>query len=347
MFNYQAIKEGKVPYVIAEIGANHNGDMALAKKMIDSAVECGADAVKFQSWTNKSLICKQEYDANQSYDDDPKKHFGSLQEMVDKYYLRTEQHFELKRYCDEIGVDFCSTPFSLAEADLLEELDVPFYKIASMDINHWPLLRHVAKKGKPVIISTGMSDLSEIDEAVRVLEEAGAKEIVILHCIAIYPPKLEDIHLNNIPTLASAFGYPVGFSDHSIGSAIPLASVALGASVIEKHFTLDKGLEGWDHAISANPSEMKEICSGAKSIVASLGSTRRTVSEAELEKRDKFRRSLVLRREMKAGEAITMEDLDFKRPGTEIPPNQLEFVVGRRLRKDLHSDDLLRWEDME
>ncbi|WP_321539192.1 N-acetylneuraminate synthase family protein [Flavobacterium piscinae] len=256
------------PYIIAEIGANHNGDMDLAKKMIDSAVECGCDAVKFQSWTPKSLIAKEEYDRNQSYDDSPKKHFGSLKEMVERYYLRDDQHVELKEYCKTKGVDFCSSPFSNEEVDLLVKLDVPFLKIASMDINNIPFLKYAAKTMKPLVISTGMSTLSEIETAVNTVKAEGNNNIVLLHCISIYPPKDKDIHLRNITMLQQAFDLPIGFSDHSFGASIPLASVALGACIIEKHFTLDKDLPGWDHEISANPVEMKTICEDSKKIAA-------------------------------------------------------------------------------
>ncbi len=250
------IKNYGEPYIIAEIGANHNGDIELAKKLIDKAVECGADAVKFQSWTPTSLICKEEYDKNQVYNDSPKKHFGSLKAMVEKYYLREEQHFELKEYCDKIGVDFCSTPFSKEEVDLLMKLNVPFIKVASMDINNLELLRYMAKQNKPIILSTGMSTLGEIEKAVEVIEEEGNNQIILLHCISIYPPAYEDINLNNILMLEKAFNYPVGFSDHTIGTSIPLAAVALGSCIIEKHFTLDKDMPGWDHEISADPEEL-------------------------------------------------------------------------------------------
>ena len=347
MFNYKNLVEGTSPYVIAEIGANHNGDMALAKQMIDAALACGADAAKFQSWTASSLICREEYQANQSYDDDPKKHFGSLEQMVEKYYLRTDQHHELKQYCDEIGIDFCSTPFAPGEVDLLCDMNAPFIKVASMDINHWPLLRYIATKKKPVILSTGMAEMSEIDQAVRLLENEGINEIAILHCISIYPPKNEDIHLKNMETLKQAFGYPVGLSDHSIGSAIPLASVALGGCIIEKHFTTNKDLEGWDHRISADPAEMTEICHGSKAIAEAMGNHRRTVSQAEKDKIQKFRRSIVLKRAMKAGEVITAEDLDFKRPATAIAPDKMDFVVGRRLNTALDADALVHWRHLD
>lgn len=335
------------PYIIAEIGANHNGDMDLAQRMIDAAVECGVDAVKFQSWTNKSLISRSEYSNNQKYDDSPKKHFGSLEEMVNQYYLRKEQHFILKNYCDSKGVVFCSTPFSEEEADLLEELNVPFYKVASMDINNLRLLEHIAKKGKPIILSTGMSTLSEIETAVKTIEEANNNEIVILHCISIYPPEAEDIHLNNIKLLQKFFPqYPIGFSDHTIGTSIPIASVALGAALIEKHFTTDKDLPGWDHEVSADPIEMKYIVAQSKIVNKALGNFKRIVSEAEENKKLKFRRSIVLKKDLKAGEIISKEDITFKRPGTHISPNEEIYVIGRKLKKDMKQDDLLSWSDL-
>ncbi|SDJ92042.1 N-acetylneuraminate synthase [Ferrimonas sediminum] len=334
------------PYVIAEIGANHNGDMALAKSMIDSAVDNGADAVKFQSWSNTSLIAKEEYDRNQSYDDCKKKHFGSLFEMVDKYALSTEDHHELKRYCDEKGVAFCSTPFSETEADLLESLGVPFFKIASMDITNLRLLKHVAAKGLPVIISTGMSTMAEIDNAVAAIESTGNHQIVILHCISIYPPAMEDVNLANISMLMQAYDYPIGFSDHSIGSALPLASVALGSCLIEKHYTTDKDLPGWDHAISADPAELKVICDESRNIQIAMGSTKRVVSDAELAKKDKFRRSVVLTRDLQPGHVLQASDFTFKRPGTGIPPEMEMQVIGRTMKVAKGEDELLGWDDL-
>jgi sialic acid synthase SpsE len=334
------------PYIIAEIGANHNGDMELAKQMIDSAVASGADAVKFQSWTPKSLIAKEEYDRNQKYNDSAKKHFGSLKEMVEKYYLREDQHFELKAYCDKKKVDFCSTPFSVEEVDLLEKLEVPFYKIASMDVNNPELLTYAGSKGKPIVLSTGMSTLGEIENAVRAIEKGGCTDIVLLHCISIYPPLYEDIHLRNIPMLQQTFDLPVGFSDHTIGFSIPLASVALGACIIEKHFTTDKDLPGWDHEISADPHEMKIICTESKNVARSMGSFVRTVSEAEAQKKLKFRRSIVTTRSLKAGHRLTAGDLVSKRPGTGISPDLIENMIGRTLKADVAEDIVLKWDHL-
>ncbi|CAN1606814.1 K18430 legI, neuB2; N,N'-diacetyllegionaminate synthase [Candidatus Pelagibacterales bacterium] len=334
------------PYIIAEIGANHNGDMDLAKKMIDSAIECGCDAVKFQSWNKKSLISNTGYKQNTIFNDSKKKHFGSLEEMVDKYYLRKEQHFELKNYCKLKSIDFCSTPFSKEEVDLLNEVDVEFYKVASMDINNYPLLQYVAQFNKPILLSTGMANLGEIEKAVKIIENEGNSKIVILHCVAIYPTENKDLNLKNITMLQNTFGYPVGFSDHSLGFVASLASVALGVCIIEKHFTIDKNLPGWDHEISANPEEMRKIVEGSKIIHESLGNFKRTISKAEEEKKKVFRRSIVLNKNLKAENIIREEDISLKRPGTGFSTDEIKFVVGKKLKRDCEADYLLTKDDI-
>ena len=341
IFNYCS------PYIIAEIGANHNGDMDLAKKMIDSAVECGCDAVKFQSWNKKSLISKTGYKQNIVFTDSKKKHFGSLEEMVDKYYLRKEQHYELRDYCISKGVDFSSTPFSQEEVDLLNELGVDFFKVASMDINNYPLLKYLAQFDKPILLSTGMANLSEIEKAVKIIEGEGNSKIIILHCVAIYPPENKDLNLRNITMLQNTFKYPVGFSDHSIGFTAPLASIALGACIIEKHFTTDKNLPGWDHEISANPEEMKIIVDSSKRINQSLGNLKRTISKAEEEMKKKFRRSVIVNKDLKAGDIIKKDDISLKRPGTGFSPDEIEFILGKKLKKDIEADCLLTKDDIK
>jgi len=339
------VGEGCPPYVIAEIGSNHNGDMALCRQLIDAAVESEAHAVKFQSWSETSLIAREEYARNTEYAD-KKKHFGSLLEMVQAYQFTEQQHHEALAHCRKQGITFCSTPFSEREADLLEELDVPFYKIASMDIVNIPFLRYVARKGRPMIISTGMATLAEIDQAVESIYREGNEQIALLHCISIYPPEYDTIHLRNIDMLRQTFDVPVGFSDHSLGVAIPLAAVALGACIIEKHFTLDKEMAGWDHAISADPSELRTIVVEGQNIFNALGSTRRTVLSAEMEKRGKFRRSLVARTNLSKGHVLTNQDLTAKRPGTGISPAEQEYVLGRSLARDVEKDQVLTWTDL-
>jgi N-acetylneuraminate synthase len=333
------------PYVIAEIGANHNGDMDLCRRLIDEAKAAGADAVKFQSWTATSLISAAEYERHTSYDD-ARRHFGSLREMVERYRLTPDQHGEAAEHCRAVGIDFLSTPFSPAEVDLLVALDVPAIKIASMDVVHLPLLEYVGRTGRPVLLSTGMATTAEVGRAVDTLRAAGTTDLVLLHCVSIYPPEPDSIDLRNLVGLRAAFGAPVGFSDHTLGVAVPLGAVALGACVIEKHFTLDKGLEGWDHAISADPAELAALVSGCRDVWLALGSTERTVRPTELDKRRQFRRRVVLRRAVAAGQPLAADDLDFKRPGTGIGPDETRYVVGRRAVRDLPAEHELEWADL-
>lgn len=339
------VGRGRRPFVIAEIGSNHNGDLDLCYRLIDEAARCGADAVKFQSWSTTSLVSKAEYARNTSYSD-TKKHFGSLQEMVAAYQFTPEMHRLAAARCAERGVAFMSSPFSPEEVELLESLGVEAYKVASMDINHPVLLEAVARTGKPVILSTGMATLGEVEAALEVLRGAGSGPVALLHCVSIYPPNPDDVNLLNIPTLERAFDVPVGFSDHTIGVAVPLASVALGACIIEKHFTLDKDMEGWDHAISADPAELAALVREAELVFRGLGSPVRRVSEAELGKRAKFRRRIVLRHDLPAGHVLRLDDLDFKRPGNGIDPDRYPAVVGRRLLTDLEADHELEWSDL-
>ena len=336
---------GQPPYIIAEIGSNHNGDMDLCRRLVDAATDAGAHAVKFQSWSDKSLIAEEEYVRNTEYSD-KKKHFGSLREMVVAYQLTPGQHNKVKSWCSDRNIAFCSTPLSTEEVDLLERLDVPFFKIASMDIVHLNLLRYVAQKGRPVVISTGMASLGEIERAVNVVRNEGNEQIALLHCVSIYPPDVNDINLRNIITLQRAFDVPVGFSDHTLGSAIPLAAIAIGACIVEKHFTLDQNMAGWDHAISADPAELRAIASEARNVWAALGSTTRTVSAAEVEKRQKFRRSLVARRRLARGHVLSEDDLVAKRPGTGVAPDQIAYVLGRQLASDMAADQVLHWKDL-
>ena len=319
--------------------------MDLCRRLIDEAAEIGAHAVKFQSWTDKSLIAEEEYRRNTEYSD-KKKHFGSLREMVTAYQLTADQHTEAHSRCVERGIAFCSTPFSPDEVDLLELLDVPFFKIASMDVVHPDLLRYVARKQRPVLISTGMATLGEVEKAVDAVRSEGNAQIVLLHCVSIYPPEYDTIHLRNIETLQRAFDCPVGFSDHTLGTAIPLAAIAIGACLIEKHFTLDQDMAGWDHAISANPDQMRTIVREGKNVFTALGSGRRFVSEAEMEKRKKFRRSLVARHALNRGQVLTKNDFDAKRPGTGVAPDEIQYVTGRTLTCDLAVDQVLRWDHL-
>ncbi|MBO8132051.1 MAG: N-acetylneuraminate synthase family protein [Candidatus Marinimicrobia bacterium] len=338
---YQEIIERKEPYIIADIGANHNGDIELAKKMVDKLSKLGCDAAKFQSWSKKSLFVMSFYKERSSFSDE---RFGTLEQMVEKFALSQDDLITLSEHCRTRHITFCSSAFSPEEVDLLDELNVPFFKVASMDLNNLPFLKYIAKKKKPIVLSTGMGSLAEIETSLNEIYKTGNREVVLLHCVSIYPPDDRIINLRNIIMLGNVFKVPVGFSDHTIGISIPLAAIALGAKIIEKHFTLDKNLPGWDHAISANSKEMEIIIKEGKRIVNALGEYKRVISNAEMEQRGLFRRSIVAKRYIKKGEIIKEEDLDFKRPGTEIRPDELKYVIGRKVNRDIEEDEIIKWE---
>ena len=341
---YNKILKSKEPYIIAEIGANHNGDIEFAKKMIGKAKECGCNAVKFQSWSKNSLRTKKFYKKQNQFIDE---NFGTLEEMVEKFSLSKKEHIVLKEYCDNKKITFCSTPTTPEEVDMLDELKVPFFKVASMDLNNLNFLEYIAKKGKPILLSTGMGSLAEIETALNAIYKTGNKEIILFHCIAVYPPEDKIVNLRNIEMLNKTFNIPVGFSDHTIGISIPLAAITLGAKVIEKHFTLDKTMPGWDHAVSATPEEMKIIVEEGKRIVTALGKYNRVVSEKEMKQRESFRRSIVIKRKIKKGEILQKEHRDFKRPGTGLRPDEIKYVLGRKVNKDIDKDELIKWEDLD
>jgi sialic acid synthase SpsE len=335
------------PYIIAELGANHNGDMELAKKMIIAAIEAGADCVKFQSWTKDTVFSRRTYEDNYFLSDDYRNRTDfTLEQIVEKFSISEQQLLEMKKFTDGIGIDCTSTPFSKKEVDfLIDKLQSPFIKVASMDLNNYPFLEYIAKKGLPIVLSTGLSEFYEIDKAIRTIEKAGNSQIVLLHCVSIYPPKDEEVNLKNIQSLQTLYPYPVGFSDHTLGFSIPLAAVTMGACIIEKHFTLDKSLFGWDHKISALPDELKIICEESKRIWKSLGSNRILCEEDESRK-NAFRRSVVTTRAIRAGETIKESDIDYKRPGTGIAPEYKNFVIGRIAGKDLPFDKPIHFEDL-
>lgn len=333
------------PYIIAEIGANHNGNMDLARKHIDVAKKFGADSVKFQSW-DKTIFSKQVYNENYFLTDDYRDRTDhTLESIVEEFSLTKEQMGELATYCKKIGIDFASTPFEPEQVDPLIEFGAPWIKIASMDINNDRLLRKAANTGVPIVVSTGMASLGEIDNAVSILESANATQIVLLHCIAIYPTPVEESNLRNIKTLQQ-FGHPVGFSDHSLGPTLSLAAVALGAVVIEKHYTLDKNMFGWDHKMSMSPDEMQALVQGAAQIYAALGSPRRTVSKNEMDQRSAFRRSIIAARDISAGEILNSENITYRRPGTGLDPTLATVLIGMKVINDIPYDTLIKMKDL-
>ena len=311
------------PYIIAEMNSSHNGNIETAKQMISAAKECGCDCVKFQSWTADTLYSKQYYDAN-----------PITKRIVTKFSFSEEQLFELFEYCKEIEIDFSSTPYSEKEVDFLtDRAGAAFVKIASMEINNLPYLEYIARKGYPIVLSTGMSSIDEIKEAVKTIEAAGNRNICILHCVSQYPAKPSDINLSNIRMLMDEFPeYVIGYSDHSIGYEIPAASVAFGVPVIEKHFTLDNTKMGMDNNMATEPADMKKLVEACRNVYKCMGSYQRLVSDNEIEQSKKMRRSLVANKDIAEGEVITAEMLVAKRPGDGIPPNKVSMVVGKKAK---------------
>lgn len=343
-FSYKKIISNK-PYIVAEIGSNHNGDIELCKRIIDSAKKNGANCIKLQTFTDKSIFSEKNYKDNFFIADDYRQRKDTnLRKIVKKYSLNKKQIKNIKSYCKKMNIDFSATPFSKQEVDFLCKLKVNFIKVASMDLNNYEFIKYIAKKNRPIVLSVGMGNLSEIDEAIRAIESQNNFKIIILYCVSIYPPKNSDFNLKNIITLRKNYNYPVGFSDHSIGSELSLAAVALGACFIEKHFTIDKDMEGWDHKISSNPVELKEITSGSKKIFDALGSNR--IQRVETKKRiEAFRRSIVARKIIKKGQIIKKNMLDFKRPGTGLEPSNINRIIGKRVKRNIQFDEILKEED--
>lgn len=321
------------PYIIAEVNTSHFGKVEIAKEMICMAKEIGADCVKFQSWTDDTLYSKSYYDAN-----------PIAQRFVKRYSLSEEAFTKIVDYCSEIGIDFSSTPYSENEVDfLVDKTNAPFIKIASMELNNLPFLDYIGRKGVPIILSTGMGTLEEIEKAVSTIENTGNRQIVILHCISIYPATPEITNLRNITTLKERFpNYVIGFSDHSMGPELAAASIALGAGVIEKHFTLDQSKIGMDNQMAMETDGFETMIQFCHNVASAMGSSERILTEKELEQRKNMRRSIVTAQHLTAGHTLTEADLTFKRPGTGIQPEDLNSLIGRTITKDIEADILLQ-----
>lgn len=325
------------PYIVAEVNTSHFGNMDIAKEMIDKAKDAGCDCVKFQSWSADTLYSKTYYDAN-----------PIAKRFVKGFSFDEKELTEMAKYCKKIEIDFASTPYSKAEVDfLIGKANVPYIKVASMDINNYDFLSYIASTGVPIVLSTGMSEIGEIQKAVYTIEKAGNKDICLLHCISIYPPEIFTIRLKNIIGLRDEFpDYPIGFSDHSLGIEMPSAAVALGACMIEKHFTLDKSKIGMDNQIAIEPEEMSMLVKNCHNVQRALGSTDRIVLPEELEQRKQMRRSIVATKDLKAGHKLNKKDFDVKRPGTGISPDKLNELIGKTLTVDVEMDTLIMETDI-
>ncbi|MEK7353946.1 MAG: N-acetylneuraminate synthase [Chloroflexota bacterium] len=333
------IGEGAPCFIIAEAGVNHNGDIKLARKLIDVAAKAGADAVKFQTFQAEEIVTESAEKA-----DYQKETTGSTEsqfEMIKKLELSDKNFKELFTYAQKKGIMFLSTPFDKRSVDLLDRLGVPGLKIGSGEITNLPLLKHIALKQKPVILSTGMSTLDEVTEAVKVLQKEGTGEIALLHCVSCYPARAEDTNLRAMETLRRTFNLPVGLSDHTIGIHIPVAAVALGACIIEKHFTLDKNLPGPDHRASLEPEELKEMVGAIRDVESSMGNGIKRPTPGEEATKKAARRSLVAGVNIPAGTIITGEMLEIKRPGTGIEPKLINLVIGKKAKKSIARGEVI------
>jgi N,N'-diacetyllegionaminate synthase len=327
--------------IIAEAGVNHNGDMALAKQLIAVAAEAGADLVKFQTFVASKIISKAAPKAEyQKGATDPDE---SQQDMVRKLELTKENHFELIDECKRRGIGFFSTAFDLDSIDLLEAFDSEYVKAPSGELTNLPYLRYLTRHGKPLLLSTGMANLGEIEAAIDVIELAGTprEKITVLHCTTEYPTPMEDVNLRAMVNIGHALGVKVGYSDHTQGIEIPIAAVALGATVIEKHFTLDRSLPGPDHRASLEPGELKAMVAGIRNIERALGDGIKRPSPSELKNKPIARKSLVAVRDIKAGELFSPDNLTAKRPGTGVSPMKWDEVIGRAAARDFSEDELI------
>lgn len=322
--------------IIAEAGVNHNGDYELAKRLIDEAKAAGADIVKFQTAKLDSLVSK--YAEMAEYQKQNTGKMESQKEMLSHLLLKFEDFIGLSEYCKEVGIDFLSTPFDIESIHFLNDL-VSVWKVPSGEITNYPYLVEIAKTAKPVIMSTGMCHIEEIDEAVELLKANGTKDITLLHCNTQYPTPYEDVNLKAMETLKNRYNVEVGYSDHTKGIEVPIAAVALGAIVIEKHFTLDRNMEGPDHKASLEPSELKKMVDSIRNIEKAIGSADKNPTESEKANRAVARKSIVAKRNISKGEIFSEENLTTKRPGTGISPMKWNSVIGSKAVRDFAEDE--------
>ncbi|MFQ5767507.1 MAG: N-acetylneuraminate synthase family protein [Acidobacteriota bacterium] len=337
------IGEKQPAFIIAEAGINHNGHVERATEMIAAAQQAGADAIKFQTFTARGLMTRSAGAAVHlqagAGDED-------LYSFVDRLSLSVQDHEGLAGICREFSFPFLSTAGDPEGVALLASLGVPAFKVASMDLDNLPLLTEVARAGKPVLLSTGMATLAELDTALETIHRAGNDQVILLHCTSLYPAPPETVNLRAMVTMRTTFGLPVGYSDHTSGITVPLAAAALGACIIEKHFTLDTALPGPDQSFSADPDELARLVAAIRCVEQALGSGRKRPAAAEMAMRSAFRRSIVAARDIPAGAVLNREMLAFKRPGSGISPGDLAWVIGRQTTRPLPEDTVITQRDL-
>lgn len=335
------IGQSQPVFIIAEAGVNHNGKLDLAKKMVDKAKWAGADAVKFQTYKTEALVTETAPKAEYQQKTVPDK---SQYEMLKQLELSETEFRSLFDYCEANKIIFLSTPFDFQSAEFLNELDVPAFKIGSGDLNNIPLISAVASHGKPVILSAGMSTLKEVRESVEAVYSVGNKQLILLHCTSNYPTRYEDVNLRAIGTLRREFDTPIGYSDHTFGIEVSVAAVAIGACVIEKHFTLDRNLPGPDHKSSLEPDKFGQMVKAIRNVEKALGSAEKKTVHLEEEVKKVARKSLVAAVDIPKGTVLTEEALAIKRPGTGIEPKYLLSLIGKRTKRTLKKNQLIDWD---
>lgn len=326
-------------FIIAEAGVNHNGDIETAKKLVDVAADAGADAVKFQTFQAEKLVCKKAQKAGYQLQTTDGRE--TQYEMLKKLELTQKMHKELINYCNKKNIMFLSTPFDEESLYLLMQLQLHIIKIPSGEITNYPLLKAIAQTGKKVIMSTGMSTIEEIRQAVKVLKDNGSKEIILLHCNTQYPTPYCDVNLKAMQTIRSVTGCEVGYSDHTLGIEIPIAAVTLGATVIEKHFTLDRNMKGPDHKASLEPIELKNMVKAIRNVEIALGNEKKLVTNSEKENLVVARKSIVAMKKIHKGEIITNDSITTKRPGNGINPMRWNEIIGTQAIRDFEADELI------
>lgn len=326
-------------FIIAEAGVNHNGNIVLAKKLINEAKKAGVDAVKFQTFTAEKLVSK--YAPKADYQKQTTNVDESQMTMLKKLELTYEDHIELMKHCADKNIMFLSTAFDPESLEFLEKLEIPIHKIPSGDINNLPYLIKVAQTQKPIIISSGMSMMSEVKEALEVLKQNGASDISILHCNTEYPTPYQDVNLQAMVTIGQELSVPVGYSDHTLGIEIPIAAVGLGAVVIEKHFTLDRNMEGPDHKASLEPQELKAMVTAIRNVEMAIGTGIKNPSPSEQKNIVIARKSLVAACEIKKGEIFTEDNITVKRPGNGLSPMRWYDVLGSMAKRDFQEDEMI------
>lgn len=333
-------------YVIAEAGANHNRDLGTAMRLIEVAAEANADAVKFQTYTAEGLYSRRTPDIKYLREKGLVGEHESVWELIKRVEIPWEWHADLARHAAESGIAFFSTPFEEAAVDALEEVGVPAYKISSYEINHLPLIERAARTGKPMLISTGMASLGDIERALDTAASEGAHDLLLMHCAVNYPPRFADLNLRAITTLRSAFQIPIGWSDHTLGHTADVVAVTLGACAVEKHFTLSRDQTGPDHPFALEPGELAAMVTAIRETEESLGSSVKRVTESEADLFRLGRRSIVAAHDISAGGELTREDVAIKRPGFGIPVDALDQVIGRHVAREVVADQVLQWDDL-